>query len=823
MEIKRLGIEHEYETLACRKEEMDPVSGKTATSRYAESNRGIDGYIDRWLDDPSKEHISVLGEFGTGKTWFCLHYAAGALARYREAKERGTQRPRLPLVIPLRDYAKAVSVESLLSEFFFRKFEIPLPGYSAFEALNRMGKLLLIFDGFDEMAARVDRQKMIDNFWELARVVVPGGKAVLTCRTEHFPEAMAGRELLGAELPGSTTNLVVEPPQFEVVELETFSDEQIRRVLRRRANEPTVNRIMSNPHLRDLARRPVMTSFVIDALPDVDAGKPIDLSRIYLYAVQRKMNRDIRAERTFTSLADKLYFLCEVSVEMLRTHAMALNYRSFPDRIRQLFGGAALEQKDLDHWHYDMMGQTMMIRNADGDYAPAHRSLVEFFASYQYAAELGGLADDFLELCRSQSNIDNRLAPRDYTWSKYFQRERDSAGRPVQIAPLRRFLPEPAEENAMSIGAAPIGSAMAELLENIVDRAALVDVIARTATIQVPLFLGGNAATVANRISRDWSGFTLLGGSLRGGNMDNANLCNAKLTGSDLRDCSIRAARLDGADLSGCDLRGAQLWHCSAEAASFHDCVVDSNRVLVFVGKRAELMVRGSTLLDAAFRLHTHVGYQCAGGTIDGVEAPLDQQLHHGCQVWIRKSAQGDVLDPAWMNFAVTTTARAGINRYFAHLDDRVERAMESMLSGMTLSARVREEIIQFGPLRAALKSRMFPNPRTEPGKAESLLASPAGLAAAERRGVALLDRFEALRLALVEAGVTTSPPRTSVRLANIFHYARFLSSTGYETGAATVDAVLDDTLSATAAAQGLLRCREEGGLAAWMSGRNES
>lgn len=31
-----------------------------------------------------------------------------------------------------------------------------------------MGKLLLIFDGFDEMAARVNRQEMINNFWELA-------------------------------------------------------------------------------------------------------------------------------------------------------------------------------------------------------------------------------------------------------------------------------------------------------------------------------------------------------------------------------------------------------------------------------------------------------------------------------------------------------------------------------------------------------------------------------------------------------------------------------------------------------------------------------
>ncbi|NEP60859.1 MAG: hypothetical protein F6K31_28390, partial [Symploca sp. SIO2G7] len=159
-EIQKRGIDQTYVPLACIKEEVDPVTRqRIGVSRYGDRDGWIDGYIDRWLDDPAKEHISVLGEFGTGKTWFAFHYAWKALQRYREAQRRGLERPRLPLVVPLRDYAKAVSVESLFSEFFFRKHEIPIPGYSAFEQLNRMGKLLLIFDGFDEMAARVDRQQ----------------------------------------------------------------------------------------------------------------------------------------------------------------------------------------------------------------------------------------------------------------------------------------------------------------------------------------------------------------------------------------------------------------------------------------------------------------------------------------------------------------------------------------------------------------------------------------------------------------------------------------------------------------------------------------
>jgi predicted NACHT family NTPase len=211
--IQMQGIDQKYVPLACRKDEIDEhTQQKIGVSEYNADRGWIEGCLDEWLEDPSKEHILVLGEFGTGKTWFSLHYAWLAMEKYKQAKQRKQKRPRLPLVIPLRDYAKAVSVESLFSEFFFRQYQMRGLNYQAFEQLNRMGKLLLIFDGFDEMAARVDRQEMINNFWELAKVVVPGAKVILTCRTEHFPEAQEGRKLLNAELQASTRPLTGETP-----------------------------------------------------------------------------------------------------------------------------------------------------------------------------------------------------------------------------------------------------------------------------------------------------------------------------------------------------------------------------------------------------------------------------------------------------------------------------------------------------------------------------------------------------------------------------------------------------------------------------------
>jgi hypothetical protein len=49
---------------------------------------------------------------------------------------------------------------------------------------------------------------------------------------------------------------------------------------------------MGNPQLLDLARRPVMSELILEALPDIAAGKVVDMSRVYLYAVRRKMERD---------------------------------------------------------------------------------------------------------------------------------------------------------------------------------------------------------------------------------------------------------------------------------------------------------------------------------------------------------------------------------------------------------------------------------------------------------------------------------------------------------------------------------------------------
>ena len=152
---------------------------------------------------------------------------------------------------------------------------------------------------------------------------------------------------------------------------------------------------------------------------------------------------------------------------MLASDKMSLNYRLFPDRLKNLSGPIVSEEKDLDHWHYDMMGNTLLIRNAEGDYSPAHRSLLEFFAAFKITAQLGVLPADFTSLARNQSNIDNHACAKDYAWSTYFRREIDEEGEIHRIPPLGNFYPEDRDRWLTSLGG--MGEAVLRFIHEIVN------------------------------------------------------------------------------------------------------------------------------------------------------------------------------------------------------------------------------------------------------------------------------------------------------------------------------------------------------------------
>ena len=98
-------------------------------------------------------------------------------------------------------------------------------------------------------------------------------------------------------------------------------------------------------------------------------------------------------------------------------------------------------ETELDNWRYEMMGQTMLIRNSEGDYSPAHRSLLKFFAAYKIVALLGAMAEDLTEVAKQQSYVSDSLPSQEYSWKSYFK-EAVTKRKTISIAALARFRSE---------------------------------------------------------------------------------------------------------------------------------------------------------------------------------------------------------------------------------------------------------------------------------------------------------------------------------------------------------------------------------------------
>jgi apocytochrome f len=90
----------------------------------------------------------------------------------------------------------------------------------------------------------------------------------IVCANCHLAQKPSEIEAPGSVLPNSVFEAVVKIPY----------DQQIKQVLNFKTTPETVDSIINNEKLLDLARRPVMIDLIIEALPYIEAGKPVDIS-----------------------------------------------------------------------------------------------------------------------------------------------------------------------------------------------------------------------------------------------------------------------------------------------------------------------------------------------------------------------------------------------------------------------------------------------------------------------------------------------------------------------------------------------------------------
>lgn len=208
----------------------------------------LEQYLLGWLDEPGQRQLALLGEYGQGKSTAALMFTYHLLC--------DPQAKRIPIQIELRGMSPRNLTPLELLGTWAVQYRI---NAQALMLLLRAGRLVLIFDGFDEMALVGDAQMRLKHFKTLWQFCYPQAKILLTGRPNFFLDDEEMKAALGISEP------VDDRPYCEALRLAAFDVRQIETSLR--AHNPSVREQISrlaqnNQHFRELVSRPSLLHIV---------------------------------------------------------------------------------------------------------------------------------------------------------------------------------------------------------------------------------------------------------------------------------------------------------------------------------------------------------------------------------------------------------------------------------------------------------------------------------------------------------------------------------------------------------------------------------
>lgn len=379
-------------------------------------------FLTSWLHsrDSRTNWLLVVGEYGTGKT------ALTRVLQYRWATQYKTAPASpIPFRIELRNFTRQFDARGLLHYFLDHNGLSHLP-IEFVISLVRSGRIVLILDGYDEMAQYLHARERRACLEALAELSADGARGILTSRPNYFTEAeelnifevlyaslQKGRffltrpaqALLQAEK--RIDNLLASFLDRLERSLEDLTPEQTETLVARRlATDPEgrdvvlalLRRIFRSVDSGDqisLSGKPVIITYLLDVVEELKAAKLDTVTAtaafnewtIYKLIVEKLMLRDYN--RTPTILPDRRFdFLSRLSLYVAQRDTPSIAEGPFRDLVSQEFSTELRRQtpeargEALERYFSDLRTSGTLTRSSETQGAGwrfSHNSLREFF------------------------------------------------------------------------------------------------------------------------------------------------------------------------------------------------------------------------------------------------------------------------------------------------------------------------------------------------------------------------------------------------------------------------------------------------------------
>ena len=267
----------------------------------------IEEYIYQWLNSHKSQHLAMLGEYGQGKSTTSLMFCYNQLKRLNNNSNE-----RIPILIELRGKTlRTMPVDEILGTWAI-KYNIDV---TALLLLHMAGKLLLIFEGFDEIDLSGDTAGRVKHFESLWRFNHKHSKILITGRQNFFIGTEEERKSLGNE--DETKVIFISPFNNRQIAqgLRAIEPETKTQILALAKKDQVFNEVAARPSLLFMIAN-IWQSHQLSKREKISSATTIDL--FIKNSLQRQQTK--HDERAFMLLnhAERHYFMLGIAAYMAK-------------------------------------------------------------------------------------------------------------------------------------------------------------------------------------------------------------------------------------------------------------------------------------------------------------------------------------------------------------------------------------------------------------------------------------------------------------------------------------------------------------------------